>query len=119
MPQNKISLSPEQKENILRDMWVMHNARWFLKSVAEFGHQKATEMNQKVIKSFATYEIQRLLKELKYPKIDTIEDLKVIIDLMGDLAYPEDQKPKSKIIDRSSFVTHIDGCFIHKNVCKS
>ena len=52
--------SHRSKENLLRDIWILHDGRWFLKTVEKIGYTAATDLNLSVVKSFAKTEINKL-----------------------------------------------------------
>jgi hypothetical protein len=114
-----IILTPKQRENILRDIWIVHDSRWFMNTVLAFGYEKAAELNHKVIKSFAKFEMKRLLKEIDYKGVTDIEDLKIIIALISDLTFPEGFKPEVRVSSSSSVTVNIKGCFVFDNVNKA
>lgn len=68
-------LSSAQRERILRDIWIAHDGRWFLKSAGKLGFDVATQLNLAVTKSFGKTEIRRLLSEIGAIEIKCIEDL--------------------------------------------
>jgi hypothetical protein len=114
-----VKLTPEQKERILRDLWILHDGRWFIKSVGEVGFDTATKLNLNVAGSIGKTEIKRLLAETEHGKIRNIEDLKTLMEIAADLYFPEDHKYKISISDDNTLVGHVLECYVHKNVSKA
>ena len=79
MSTKQFSLTPRQREKILRDIWILNDARWFLKSTGEVGFDTATRLNQMVAKSMGKTEIKRLMAEANYGEIKNIEDFKRLL----------------------------------------
>ena len=52
MSSMRAELSPTEREKLLRDLWVAHDGRWFLKTAAEYGFDIANELNQTIIRSW-------------------------------------------------------------------
>jgi len=112
-------LAPEQREKILRNIWILHDARWFLKSIEEFGFDTATKLNLAVTKSFAKTEIKQLIAETDYGEIQNIEDLKSLLEIFADLYFPEEHKYEFKNLDNNSLLGHVLERYVHKNVSKA
>lgn len=114
-----VNLTPEQRENILRDIWILHDARWFLKSIGEFGFDTATKLNLTVVKSIGKTEIKRLVAATDYGKINNIEDFKAIMEIAAAVYFPEEHKYELKVLDKNSFLGHVLECYVYKNVSKA
>lgn len=114
-----IQLSSGQREKILRNLWILHDARWFLKTIGELGFDNATRLNLTVIKSFGKTEIKQLIAETKFGEIKNIEDLKVLIEFAASLYFPEEHKYEIKIIDKNTLLGHVLECYVYKNVNKA
>lgn len=119
MSSKQVKLTPDQKEKILREIWILHDGRWFLKSIKEFGFDAATELNIAVTKSFGKTEMKRLLSEIGYSKIKNIEELKALMEIAADLYFPEDHKHEFKILSKDSLLGHVLECYVYKNVNKA
>jgi len=119
MSTKQFSLIPEQREKILRDIWILHDARWFLKSIGEFGFDTATRLNLTVTKSMGKTEIKRLMAETNYGEIENIEDFKAIMEIAAALYFPEEHKYELKILGKDSFLGHVLECYVYKNVSRA
>jgi len=119
MNKAKLRLTAEQREKILRNLWLLHDGRWYLKAVGEFGFDTATKLNLAVIKSFGKTEIKQLRAETGFEKITNIKDFKTIMEIAADLLFPEDHKYEFKILDRNTFLGRVLECYVYKNVSKA
>jgi hypothetical protein len=63
MSPKEVKLTAGQRERLLRNIWLLHDARWFLKSVERFGFDTASALNLAVVKSIARTEMKQLLAE--------------------------------------------------------
>jgi hypothetical protein len=119
MGQKETKLTAEQKEKLLRNIWLLHDGRWFLKSVEQFGFATATKLNLAVVKSIARTEIRQLLAEANFGEVRNINDLQVLMEIAALLYFPEEHKYEFKIVDNNTFVGHVLECYVHKMVSKA
>jgi len=118
MSPKEVKLTAEQREKLLRNIWLLHDGRWFLKSVERFGFDTATELNLAVAKSIAKTEIKQLLAETVFGEIRNIEDLKALMEIASPLYFPEEHKYEFKVVDNNTFVGRVLECYVHKMVSK-
>jgi hypothetical protein len=118
MSSPKIKLAPKQKEKLLRNIWLLHDGRWFLKSIVKFGFDTATKLNLAVVKSIARTEIKQLLAETDFGEVRNIKDLQALMEIASLLYFPEEHKYEFKVVDNNTFVGHVLECYVHKMVSK-
>ena len=119
MSQKGAALAAEQKEKLLRNIWLLHDGRWFLKSVERFGFDTATKLNLAVVKSIARTEMKQLLAETDFGEVSDIQDLRLLMEIAALLYFPEEHKCKFKVVDNNTFVGHVLECYVHKMVSKA
>jgi len=119
MSPKEVKLTSEQKEKLLRNIWLLHDGRWFLKSVEQFGFDTATKLNLAVVKSIAKTEMKQLLAETGFGEVRNIEELKALMEVASPLYFPEEHKYEFKVVDNNTFVGHVLECYIHKMVSKA
>src|SRR4030042_1499506 len=90
MSSPKIRLAPEQKEKLLRNIWLLHDGRWFLKSVEQFGFDAATKLNLAVVKSIARTEMRQLLTETGLGEGRNTKDLQALMGVDGEVMNEKD-----------------------------
>jgi len=119
MSPKEVKLTAEQKEKLLRNIWLLHDARWFLKSVEQFGFDTATKLNLAVVKSIARTEIKQLLAETDFGEVRNIKDLQALMEIAAILYFPEEHKYEFKVVDNNTFVGHVLECYVYKMVSKA
>ena len=119
MSSRRVQLTFEQKEKLLRNIWLLHDGRWFLKSAEQFGFDTATKLNLAVVKSIARTEMEQLLAETNFSVIRNIKDLKALMDIAALLYFPEEHKYEFKVVDHNTFIGYVLECYVHKMVSKA
>jgi len=119
MSPKEVKLTAGQKEKLLRNIWLLHDGRWFLKSVEQFGFDVATKLNLAVVKSIAITEMKQLLAETDFGEVRDIKDLQALMEIAALLYFPEEHKYEFRIVDDNTFVGHVLECYVHKMVSKA
>jgi hypothetical protein len=119
MSSPKIKLTPAQKEKLLRNIWLLHDGRWFLKSIVKFGFDTATELNLEVVESIGKTEMKQLIAETGFGEIKDIDDLKTLIELAAPLYFPPEHKYDIQIIDDNTLLGRVLECYVHQMVSKA
>jgi hypothetical protein len=119
MSPKEVKLTPEQKEKLLRNIWILHDGRWFLKSIVQFGFDTATKLNLEVVESIGKTEMKQLIAETGFGEIKNIEDLKALIDIAALIYFPEEHKYEIKVVDDNTLLGHVLECYVHKMVSKA
>jgi hypothetical protein len=115
----EVRLVSEQRERLLRDIWISHDGQWVLKTVQEFGFDVANKLNHAVIRSLGKVEIKRLMAVTKLGEIKNSEDFKRLLDIACGLYMPEEHQYEIKRLDDSSVLGHVLECYVFKNVSKA
>jgi hypothetical protein len=119
MSRKEIKLTAKQKEKLLRNIWLLHDGRWFLKSAEQFGFDTASKLNLAVVKSIGRTEIEQLLAEADFGEVRNIKDLQALMEIAALLYFPEEHKYEFKILDNNTFVGHVLKCYVYKMVSKA
>ncbi len=119
MTQKAASLRPEQREKLLRDLWVLNDARWFLKSALDLGPEAANKLNLTVVDSFGKTEIGRLMVEAGLDPISDIQGFKALLELASELYFPPDHVYAFEAIDENTLRGHVLECYVYKAVTKA
>ncbi len=119
MSPKKVKLTREQKERLLRNIWLLQDGRWFLKSVERFGFDTATELNLAVVKSIARTEMKQLLAETDFGEVRNIKDLQALMETAALLYFPQEHKYEFKVVDSNTFIGYVLECYVHKMVSKA
>lgn len=119
MSSTKIKLAPKQKEDLLRNIWLLHDGRWFLKSIVKFGFDTATELNLEVVESIGKTEMKQLIAETGFAEIKNVDDLKALLELAAPLYFPPEHKYEIKVIDNKTLLGRVLECYVHRMVSKA
>jgi hypothetical protein len=119
MSPKEVKLTPEQKEKLLRNIWLLHDGRWFLKSIMLFGCDVATKLNLEVVESIGKTEMKQLIAEAGFDEIRNIKDLKALIELAAPLYFPPEHKYEIQIIDDNTLLGRVLECYVHQMVSKA
>jgi hypothetical protein len=111
-----LQLSAQTRERLLRDMWIAHDSRWFIKTSQEIGIEAANKLNIMVLNSIGKTEIKKLLHETKHGKITSIEDLKNVFEQAAELYLPVEHKYRFSIIDNNTIRGEVIECFIYNHL---
>jgi hypothetical protein len=110
---------PRQREKLLRNIWLLHDGRWFLKSAERLGFDTATELNLGVVKSIARTEIKQLLAETDFGEVRNMGDLQALMEIAAVLYSPEEHRYGFTIVDNNTFVVHLRECYVYRMVAKA
>jgi hypothetical protein len=116
---NNLQLTTEQKENLLKDLWMLCDARWFLKSTQSMGPVAANKLNLMVVGSFGKTEIRRLMAETQSGPIGNIQEFKDLLNFASNLYFPKEHVYEFDIIDERTLKGRILECYVHKAVSQS
>lgn len=116
---SKELLKTSNREKMLKDMWLSHDSRWFIKVIGEFGIDAANKLNNEVNKSIGKTEMRRLIKELNYEKIDNVKKLKDLFDTAVELYLPDEHQYKFEIYDDHTVLGKVIKCIIYDNLEKA
>jgi hypothetical protein len=119
MSPKEVRLIAEQREKLLRNIWLLHDGRWFLKSVEQFGFDTATKLNLAVVKSIARTEMKQLLAETDFSEVRNIKDLQALMEIAALVYFPEEHKYEFKVVNNNTFVGHVLECYVYKMVSKA
>jgi len=119
MTAKKVKLTPKQKEKLLRNIWLLHDGRWFLKSTMLLGFDAATKLNLEVVESIGKTEMKQLVAEADFGEIKNIEDLKALIELAAPLYFPPEHKYEIQVIDDNTLLGRVLECYVYQMVSKA
>ncbi|MBN1574594.1 MAG: hypothetical protein JW984_15460 [Deltaproteobacteria bacterium] len=112
-------IGSEGREDILRNVWTLHDARWFIKTIGKYGLDAANELNRTVIRSMGKTEIKVLMNGSGIKKITDIDRLNSLMTVASKLFFPKEHKYEFKILNENELLGHVIECYVHKNVKKA
>jgi len=119
MSRKDVRLTAEQKEKLLRNIWLLHDGRWFLKSAEQLGFDMATELNLAVVKSISRTEMKQLLAETGFGEVRNMKDLHALMEIAALVYFPEEHKYEFEVMDNKTFVGHVLECYVYKMVSRA
>jgi hypothetical protein len=114
----RAELSPAEKEKLLRDLWVAHDGRWFLKTAEEYGFDSANKLNQAVIRSMGKKEARELMVRTG-TQIAGVSDIKAFMNMAGELYWPGEHKYAVETVGDDLLVGHVIKCYVWENSKKA
>ncbi len=110
-------LPPEVRAEIMRDNWISHDARWFLKVGTECGFETANKLNKAILKSMAKTEMRRLMNATGCGEIGDAEELVELVNIAFDVYFPPSMIDwVSKATGKDSIVGIVNRCYVHEEV---
>jgi len=119
MKKKDFEFSSEQREEILRNIWTLHDGRWFIKTIEKFGLSTSNELNRTVIRSIGKTEIKLLLREMDIGEIRDIEQLNTLMTAASSLYFPKEHKYEFVVLNENELLGHVIECYVHKNIEKA
>jgi len=119
MNPKEIKLTARHKEKLLRNIWLLHDGKWFLRSVKESGFDTATKLNLALIKSIARMKMKQLLTETNFGEVRNVKDLQAVMEVAALLYFPKEHKYEFRVVDSNTFVGHMLECYVHKMVSEA
>lgn len=111
-----LRLSPDQRERILRELWILNDGRWFVKTSQEHGFDEATRLNLMVVESFGRSETRLLMQEAGIKGIADAEELAAYLRLASDLFLPPKHKRQFRILDENTVLAQVSDCNLYRHL---
>jgi len=113
-------LSAEEREELLRDCWYYHDARWYAEVAHSIGHEVANRLNARAARSLGKAEMRRLVARLGVQRPSTIEELVSLLETARDVFLPPPlMKIHFHVVDDSSYEMEVEECFVARNAVKT
>jgi hypothetical protein len=112
-------LQPEEREALIIQCWMSHDARWFTAAAAMFGLEAAQRLNQVAVREEGRAEARRLGKRLALPPVRTIRDYLLVQETIIGLLGPELLDYTIEARGQHGFDLGIERCFAYDNVCRA
>ena len=104
-------LNAEVRENILRNNWFSHDARWFLKVSQELGFEAGNKLNQITLRSMAKTDMKRILQAVDCQTIESPDDVATIFQIALELYFPRPMfEGEFKATDTDSTMVTVKRC---------
>lgn len=108
-------LTATQRQEIMRQNWISHDARWFLKTAQELGFDVANRLNHIVIRSMGKTEVKRWAQAVGLQGVKDIGQVVGVFDVVNKLYFPE-QVYCLRVLQENFFVGVVSRCFVAEMV---
>lgn len=114
------SLTSDQRERLLREVWWLHDARWFLKVAQEYGFEVANKLNKITVRSMGKTELRKFIAEIAFSEVKSIEDFNRISKIAYEFYFPQPYyESEVKIRNENSGLCVVTKCYVLDNVKKA
>lgn len=104
-------LTPDVRENILRENWFSHDARWFLKVSQELGFDVGNRFNQVTLRSMAKTDMKRVLQAVDCQTIESPDDVATVFQIALELYFPRPMfEGEFRVTDADSLMVTVKRC---------
>jgi hypothetical protein len=111
-------LSPADREALLIQCWMSHDARWFMATALTCGLETAQRINKLAVREEGRVEARRISKRLGLPAVTGVRDYLLLQETLIDLLGPDLLDFRvSEVGD--GFALEVDRCFAFDNVSKA
>ena len=114
----RAELKPAEREALLRELWVAHDGRWFLKAAEELGFNTANRLNQAVIRSMGKKEAREFMTR-SGAQVANASDFKRFLEMAGPLYWPEEHVWRIEILTDNLMTGRVLHCYVWENVSKA
>jgi len=109
-------LSTSDRETLLIQCWMSHDARWFMAVADECGMPAANRINQVAARAVGKAEAKRFLSALGWESVTNLDDALTAQEAFIGLFGPDLLDFRVTKHGDNTYQIHIDRCFAHDNV---
>jgi hypothetical protein len=112
-------LSPEEREELLRDSRQHHDALWYAEVAHSIGHEVANRLNGRAARSLGKAEMRSLAVRLGVRRPSSVEEMVSLLEAARDLYLPPPlMSVHFRVVNDSSYEMEVDECFLARNAVK-
>lgn len=108
-----------EREALIIQCWMAHDARWFRAAALAFGLEAAQRLNRTAVRETGRSEARRLVRRLQLPPVATARDYLLIQETMIGLLGPDLLDYSIRERGEDGFEIGIRRCFAFENVTKA
>jgi hypothetical protein len=112
-------LTPEEREALIIQCWMSHDARWFMAAALTAGMDAAQKINRLAVREEGKVEARRLSKRLGLPPPETVRDYLVLQEAIIGLLGPDLLGYEIAEVGEDGFDLRIERCFAFDNVSRA
>ncbi|MBI5948492.1 MAG: hypothetical protein HY875_10160 [Chloroflexi bacterium] len=111
------TLSPGEREDLLRKTWYSHDARWFAAVAGEFGMEAANRLNRRIVREIGQVETGRLARALGKDSVSGVGEFLDCLEAGRQLyVAPPLMEMATRAIDERSYEVTVSRCFVAENI---
>jgi hypothetical protein len=112
-------LTPEEREALIIQCWMSHDARWFMAAALTAGMEAAQKINRLAVREEGKVEARRLSKRLGLPPPETARDYLILQEAIIGLLGPDLLGYEIADVGDHGFDLRIKRCFAFDNVSRA
>ena len=112
-------LSPSEREALLVQCWMSHDARWFMAVARDFGMEVANRLNQIAAHELGKVEAQRIIRALQLGPLATLDDYLLAQEIFIGLLGPDLLDYRLTKVGDNTFRVEVQRCFAHDNATRA
>lgn len=112
-------LAPAEREALLIQGWMSHDARWFAAAAGELGMDVANRLNQTAANEVGRAEARRIARALDLPAPSTVREVLLAQETLIGLLGPDLMGYELAEEEPDSFTVHVSSCFAYEQVRKA
>ncbi len=111
--------SSAERDALLIQCWMSHDARWFAAAAQECGMPVANRLNQIAAREIGKVEAQRILRALSLPPAATRDDYLLAQEIFIALLGPDLLDYRVSKVGGTAFQVQVQRCFAYDNVVRA
>jgi hypothetical protein len=112
-------LPAEERESLIIQCWMSHDARWFMAAALTFGLEAAQRLNRTAVREAGRAEARRLVRRLRLPPVRTARDYLLVQETIIGLLGPDLLDYSIAEQGEDAFEIRIRRCFAFDNVTRA
>jgi hypothetical protein len=110
------SLKKRELQEILVKNWMTHDAMWFYHCLQEVGIERTNKINRAAVRAMGMIEIRRIQKALGMGKVETFEDLKLLLGATWDIVKGDFMKSSYGFPSENVLHGEMENCFAYDGI---
>src|SRR3990170_3713026 len=112
-------LSPTEREALLIQNWMSHDARWFMAVAREYGLEAANRLNRIAARAVGEAEAPRATRALALPPATSLDDWLLTQEALIDLLGPDLLDYRVGRLAERTYRIEVERCFAYDHVARA
>ncbi|MBM3118952.1 MAG: hypothetical protein FJ006_05275 [Chloroflexi bacterium] len=110
------TLRKKELKEILIKNWMTHDAMWFYHCLQECGIERTNKINKAAVRAMGKIEIKRIQKAAGIDKVETSEDLKLLIEVAWGTIKGDFMKQTYSFPSENVLRGEMKSCFAYEGI---